>query len=443
MFSPRKPRSSDIRLPAVLAIGFTGHRKLPDEAKCREWVHTFLAEKKAAHEGIVYGVSSVAAGADLLFAENCLLLEMPLRVLLPFPKEEFRKDFDDKTWARAEYVMQNAVSVEVTGDRALRDERYYECGIETVQQSQLVLAVWDGQPPSGMGGTQEIVAFARDVGKPVVWFHSATGAVQIFNEEKTEGSGRSAELTFLNDLPDCDSVLSTDSPTGIANAWLAKIDANASRLAPQVRRLASIPILCTAAAALVSGAAARMPSPGVWLAVGAALGLASAPLPAILRLSRRQSLWARTRTAAEVCRSVVALWNTPATYQATGPEAIPELAGMLMSLNLLKAMNGLPAGEPIDDFKESYRKHRVAHQMEYFSAHAARSARESKRYQLVSTWCAGLGTALSVWVFATGAIGTTGLIRGEKWFGFAASVLFQFATVAGALLIVNDCERRC
>ena len=58
---------SSIRLPATLAIGFTGHRKLHDEAKCRKLLFDFLSQRKAAAPAMIYGVSSVAAGGDLLF----------------------------------------------------------------------------------------------------------------------------------------------------------------------------------------------------------------------------------------------------------------------------------------------------------------------------------------------------------------------------------------
>ena len=39
--------------------------------------------------GVVYGVTSAAAGADLLFAETCLELHLPIRVFLPFPRSNF------------------------------------------------------------------------------------------------------------------------------------------------------------------------------------------------------------------------------------------------------------------------------------------------------------------------------------------------------------------
>ncbi len=82
-------RTNSIRLPAVLAIGFTGHRSLKDEYKLRQRIRDFLHQQKGAFEGIVYGVSSAAAGGDQLFAESCLELEIPLRVLLPNAREVF------------------------------------------------------------------------------------------------------------------------------------------------------------------------------------------------------------------------------------------------------------------------------------------------------------------------------------------------------------------
>ena len=168
--------NSAIRLPTVLAIGFTGHRGIPDETKSRQLICDFLQERKATTPGIFYGLSSVAAGGDLLFAESCLKLGIPLRVLLPVPEEYFRKDFDDATWSRAEQVLRKAVSVQVSvqviGDNQLREERYYECGIETVQQSQLLVALWDGQPSRGLGGTEEIVSFA-----PERWAGRSSGSI--------------------------------------------------------------------------------------------------------------------------------------------------------------------------------------------------------------------------------------------------------------------------
>jgi hypothetical protein len=385
----------------------------------------------------------VASGADLLFSESCIQLKIPLRVLLPIPKDKFQKDFDVATWTRAEQVMAQAISVEVTGNDELREERYYECGIQTVQQSQIMLALWDGRPSRGTGGTEEIVTFAKKMGRPVVWLHSVTGDAVVYNQQAMQGLQMDPELDFLNNLPDAGVTLGTDSSVNKATAWLRKIDENASRLAPQVRRLASIPIMYTAAAAFFSGAGLHMRHAQTWLAVGTALGITAAGLPFALRLPHRQMLWARTRTAAEVCRSVLALWNTPLAYEVIGLEIVPELTGMLMSLNLLKALDASRRDVSINEFKEQYCKDRVSDQMKYFSKNAIQSASVARRYRIVSWICTGLAIVTAACVFIIGAkFKDTHIFNERDGLSVAVSALFQLATVAGALVIVNDCDRR-
>jgi hypothetical protein len=84
----------------------------------------------------------------------------------------------------------------------------------------------------------------------------------------------------------------------------------------------------------------------------------------------------------------------------------------------------------------------VAHQIEYFSKHAVDSAREAKRFRVVA-WCAaGIAIAISISTFVNGTLLGIHDAVPEKRLAIAASFLFQISTVAGALLIVNDCDRR-
>ena len=442
-----KPEASatepSIRLPATLAIGFTGHRTLPDEYKCRKSIFEFLEKQKASARGLLYGVSSTAAGGDLLFAESCIQLGLPLCILLPMPAAEFRKDFDDATWARAEIVLGKAASVEVTGSNQSRDESYYECGIETVQQSRLLLALWNGDSSKGLGGTEDVVTFAKGIGRPVFWLHSVTGELKVFNEKTDKELLDDPELEFLNSLPDPPAPPKGNEREGLAEAWFRKVDESANHSAPQVRRLAAIPIVCTAAAALFAGAGSWATTLGTWLAIGAGLAVAAALLPIVLRLDRRQVLWLRTRTAAEVCRSVLAFWNTPSPYDAIGPEVIPELAGALRSLNFLKVLDPERKEASLEEFKQRYRQERVAGQIVYFFRHAAQSAAEALHYRITIWVSVGLAALVDVWLFLTEHI-ITGLGPGtwKEFLALGASIGFQIATVAGALLAVNDCDRR-
>jgi hypothetical protein len=432
---------SSVKLPATLAIGFTGHRKLPDEAKCREAIRRVLVAWKARVPGVVYGVSSAAAGGDLLFAETCIELNLPIRVFLPLPREQFRDDFDDPTWSRAERVLTSALSVEVTGVGQKPTERYYECGIETVQQSQLLIALWDGGPGHGMGGTADMVYFAKGQGRPIAWINSATGAVQYFNESPE--LLRDTEMDFLNGLADPTTRLPTSTPQGLAQAWFAKVDENASRVAPQFRRLAAIPIFCTAAAALLSGRVSFGGGDTIWLWMGTILGVMAGTLPIVMRLRHRQIVWTRVRTAAEICRSCLALWKTPTLYDVVGPETVPELAGMLMSLNFLKMSDRGWCQTTLNEFKRLYRGERVQNQIGYFSRHASHSAAEVRKYQSIIWVSVIVAASLNLWM-VLGPHGANSLILG-RWkpaLALAATTCFQVATVAGALLVVNDHQRR-
>ena len=430
-----------IKLPPAWAIGFTGHRSLPDEGKSRVALRKTLEEWKAKIPGVAYGISSVAAGGDLLFAETCLALHLPLRIFLPMPKERFREDFDGPTWERVERVLAQALSVEVTGESEEAPQRYYECGIETVQQSQLLIALWDGGPSQGLGGTADMVRFAEEQGRQVVWIHSATGEVRTLNEKPD--LLRDPELDFLNGLDEPAAELPTSTPYDLARAWLAKVDETAGRVAPQFRRLAAIPIFCTAGAALLSGRSSFSGSSVVWLWLGTSLGLLAAGLPILVRLNRRQSVWIRTRTAAEICRSCLALWKTPALYDAVGPETVPELAGVLASLNFLNLSDVASRRSTLEEFKRAYREERVQHQIAYFDRHASQAADKVRKYKIVTWASTSLGAALNLWILMN-AHGLNHWIQ-PGWkpgLSLAATSFFQIATVAGALLFVYDYQRR-
>jgi len=446
---PLYPKGTNpvVRLPEVLAVGFTGHRTVPYEAKSRQVIRDFLARQKASHLGIVYGISSAASGGDQLFAESCLELEIPLRILLPRPAGQFRADFDDTSWQRTLRIMEKAISVEVTGRHESQTEQYYDCGIQTVAESQLLVALWDGLPARGAGGTQEMVSYARKTGHPIAWIHSETGVLQFLNKEALKLIDTSSELEFLNGLPDVGTSASVAAPAAksrdLAQAWLDKADANANRFAPQARRVASVPIVYTAAAAVMAGVAPEIPGAAPWLGISAALGIFSLALPAALRLHARQALWARTRTAAEITRSVLVTWRTPRPYEVIGAEVAPWLSGILRSLNFLKMEDNHGVEIPLSDFKQEYRRDRVAHQIEYFSRQARKAERQERRYAALGWICGALATLIAVACLSGGLQWLVNHgFSGRQWLAFAMSALFEVATMAGAFAAMKDCARR-
>jgi hypothetical protein len=92
--------------------------------------------------------------------------------LLPFPEGEFKKDFTDADWERARAMLDQAERIETLSDTAERPEGYLHCGLATVDGSDVMMALWDGKAPRGLGGTAEIVEHARLVQKPLILISS-------------------------------------------------------------------------------------------------------------------------------------------------------------------------------------------------------------------------------------------------------------------------------
>jgi hypothetical protein len=149
-------------------IGFTGHRRIENEEKVAQVLRETIASLRQELGDEIVGRSSIASGADTLFAEACRAAKIPWIALLPFPEAEFAKDFTEGDWKRAKALLDQAERVEVSSATAERPAGYLDCGLATVDGANLMLALWDGKPSRGAGGTAQIVEHARRVQKPLV-----------------------------------------------------------------------------------------------------------------------------------------------------------------------------------------------------------------------------------------------------------------------------------
>lgn len=149
-----------------MIVGVTGHRfyDAPTAAWLRSRVREILASW--ADDGDVRLVSSLAEGADQLVARVAVDLGLPLEVVIPATgyrdslQEAFRFGLDE--------LLAAAESVRTLDHDAPGEAAYLEAGLEVLSRSDRLIAVWDGEPARGTGGTAEIVEAARDRGVAVV-----------------------------------------------------------------------------------------------------------------------------------------------------------------------------------------------------------------------------------------------------------------------------------
>ncbi|GAA4924684.1 hypothetical protein HD597_011329 [Nonomuraea thailandensis] len=147
-----------------MRIGVTGHMNLTPEAA------RLVSDALRAHlDGAadIVGVSCIARGADSLFADAVLAAGGELEVVLPSRDYRQTKVKPDHA-EQFDRLMKAATTVRVMDfDQASREA--YEAANEAMLSSvDELLAVWDGQPGTGKGGTAEAVAEARERGVKVI-----------------------------------------------------------------------------------------------------------------------------------------------------------------------------------------------------------------------------------------------------------------------------------
>ncbi len=187
-------------------LGFAGHRKVPDPEALRIAIRgELLKMKELLGEGMT-GISSAAAGADLLFLRSCIELRIPTIVILPFHEKRFSEDFEDaEEWALAEKLMGVSLARYVTPGGHGAPEAYRSVSRDLIDWADAFLFAWDGKPPRGVGGTGETVGEARDLGIPARVIDAVSLEVSWavpfdFRQKARHGFGSRKELLDFLDL---------------------------------------------------------------------------------------------------------------------------------------------------------------------------------------------------------------------------------------------------
>ena len=164
-------------LKGPLSVGVTGHRELPD-VEAWVWVRAELHQFLAGLCRPLLGVTSLAIGADQVFAETVLDLGGQIEAIIPFPGYE--RTFRNKAELRKyEELKSLCVHVETLSSSHTEEEGFFSAGKTVADRSDLLLAVWDGEPAHGLGGTGDIVDYALTKRKQLININPITREVVI------------------------------------------------------------------------------------------------------------------------------------------------------------------------------------------------------------------------------------------------------------------------
>lgn len=245
-------------VPLRLRIGVTGSRHLKNEESLRKqveiifsnrWREAFSLEGRKAIAAAsatplaLTLVSPLAEGADRLVAQIGLAHPAcSLEAVLPFSREEYSKDFETavsreeftRLLARAHRVVELDTDASgknngLTPEEARR-EGYYRAGEQVVERCDFLIALWDGQPARGRGGTAEIVELATERGKPVFIISTQSPYEVTLRNAGVLQCGHIERLNAFNRYP----LDSTSMQQAIYNEHLCRLlDQSAASIVPE------------------------------------------------------------------------------------------------------------------------------------------------------------------------------------------------------------------
>ena len=376
------------------SIGFTGHRKVAEPDKIASVIAAELQNLRSHVVGSLIGISSVASGADTLFAKEVLKAGCQWFAMLPFPREEFEKDFGADEWKEALECLERATLEEVWALQADRPNAYADVGIDMVERSDILMAVWDGAASRGAGGTAEIVEYARENRKPLVWIHASTGIVSY--EHWPEGHFEDRAFDALHRLP-CGKSIPTDGPP--LDRLFLRLDDAARTTIPSMRFQEIRVVVYNSIATTIALAALALH----WMAfdlvtLNFQFVLAGFVAACFLHFRKAGGKYVEARLIAEICRSLIATRGFPERLNSPYRFSVPRLKHTLRCIMIMrdieKSQGHLqPSHADLMKFRDEYLRLRIQDQLGYYRKHRTRSAPRVVLYARMAFFASMLAVA--------------------------------------------------
>lgn len=162
-----------------MKIGITGHQKL-DNTELWNWVKKDLSAtiNRLNKSSIEFtGISSLAIGADQIFAKIVLDMGGKLYIVIPF--SEYEKKFEKDDLDNYKELLKKSEKVETLQAKSTEEESYFVAGKRVVELSDIMIAIWNGKKAAGLGGTGDAVKYAKSLEKKIYHINPYTKETKI------------------------------------------------------------------------------------------------------------------------------------------------------------------------------------------------------------------------------------------------------------------------
>ena len=140
------------------------------------WLSDTL-ERTIRQYHIDIGITSLAVGADQLYAEVLRKANIPYIAIIPSADYETTFQNTDNLGRYQELLRNASERIQLPFEKP-SETAFYEAGKQIANLSDMLLAIWNGLPAKGLGGTGDIVKYALSIKKPVVHLNPETQTVR-------------------------------------------------------------------------------------------------------------------------------------------------------------------------------------------------------------------------------------------------------------------------
>lgn len=178
-------------LQAIVNIGITGHRHIPDEhaSELRQKVHEILELIQEHSQSVLTRfqrlyhpfvgerthikcvlLSSLAEGADILAANCAQKLGYEIAGILPKPYEDYKKTFDSAELQQEMWRLYESAGRQLSIDNDPKGSSYGYMSASDIMlcHSDILIALWDGEKTKFIAGTYATIQQAQEKKVPVI-----------------------------------------------------------------------------------------------------------------------------------------------------------------------------------------------------------------------------------------------------------------------------------
>ena len=165
----------------IMTIGITGHQDIRDDETIG--LIKRVIEKTIKDNHVTSGMSCLARGADQLFAKTCI--EKNVDLIAVVPSEDYETTFeDDQILSQYHRLLSQAKDIVRMEFAKSTGRAFFEASKHLVNNSTILIAIWNGKPAKGFGGTADVFEYAMRQNKNIIHFNPLSKTIKNYNNGK-------------------------------------------------------------------------------------------------------------------------------------------------------------------------------------------------------------------------------------------------------------------